>query len=81
MWRMDPLIQYAMTKDGVSIAYATVGTGPPLMVLPILPLSHLQVEWQMPGLREFFESLASHHTLVRVDARGLGLSTARWSHA
>lgn len=74
MWRMDPLIQYAMTTDGVSIAYATIGTGPPLLVLPILPLSHLQVEWQMPGMREFLETLASHHTVVRYDARGLGLS-------
>lgn len=74
MWRMDPLIQYAMTSDGVNIAYATIGTGPPLLVLPILPLSHLQVEWQMPGMREFLEALASHHTVIRYDARGLGLS-------
>lgn len=74
MWRMDPLIQYAMTRDGVNIAYATIGTGHPLLVLPILPLSHLQVEWQMPGMREFLESLASHHTVIRYDARGLGLS-------
>lgn len=74
MWRMDPLIQYAMTSDGVNIAYATIGTGHPLLVLPILPLSHLQVEWQMPGMREFLESLASHHTVIRYDARGLGLS-------
>jgi class 3 adenylate cyclase/pimeloyl-ACP methyl ester carboxylesterase len=71
---MDPLIQYAMTRDGVSIACATVGTGHPLLVLPILPLSHLQVEWQMPGMREFLESLAQHHTVIRYDARGLGLS-------
>jgi len=74
MWRMDPLIQYAMTRDGVNIAYATIGTGHPLLVLPILPLSHLQVEWQMPGMREFLESLANHHTVIRYDARGLGLS-------
>ncbi|MBE0608312.1 MAG: adenylate/guanylate cyclase domain-containing protein [Dehalococcoidia bacterium] len=71
---MDPLIQYAMTRDGVNIAYATIGTGHPLLVLPILPLSHLQVEWQMPGMREFLESLANHHTVIRYDARGLGLS-------
>jgi class 3 adenylate cyclase len=74
MWRMDPLIQYAMTKDGVSIACASIGTGPPLLVLPILPLSHLQVEWQMPGMREFLESLARHRKVIRYDARGLGLS-------
>jgi pimeloyl-ACP methyl ester carboxylesterase len=71
---MDPLIQYASTRDGLSIACASVGSGPPLLILPILPLSHLQVEWQMPGMREFLETLASHHTVIRFDARGLGLS-------
>ncbi|HML97349.1 MAG TPA: adenylate/guanylate cyclase domain-containing protein [Tepidiformaceae bacterium] len=71
---MDPLIQYATTRDGLSIACASVGSGPPLLILPILPLSHLQVEWQMPGMRELLESVASHHTVIRFDARGLGLS-------
>ncbi len=27
---MEPQIQYARTDDGVSIAYATTGDGPPL---------------------------------------------------
>ena len=71
---MEPVIQYAVTSDGVSIAYSTLGEGPPLVILPVLPLSHLQVEWQMPGMRDFLEQLADGHQVVRFDARGLGLS-------
>jgi len=71
---MEPVIQYAVTRDGVNIAYSVFGEGPPLVFLPVLPLSHLQVEWQMPGLREFIERFAQDHKVVRFDARGLGLS-------
>ena len=71
---MEPVIQYAMTADGVSIAFSTIGEGSPLVFLPILPLSHLQVEWQIPGMRDFLEQFATKHRLVRFDARGLGLS-------
>lgn len=71
---MEPVIQYAMTEDGVSIAFSTIGEGTPVVFLPILPLSHLQVEWQIPGMREFLERFAANHKLIRFDARGLGLS-------
>jgi len=71
---MEPVIQYAMTSDGVSIAFSCVGDGRPVVFLPILPLSHLQLEWQIGGLRDFYEHLAATHRLIRFDARGLGLS-------
>ena len=71
---MEPIIQYAVARDGVNIAMSTLGAGPPVVFLPVLPLSHLQVEWEMPGLREFLERFAEHHQVVRFDARGLGLS-------
>jgi class 3 adenylate cyclase/pimeloyl-ACP methyl ester carboxylesterase len=71
---MEPVIQYAMTSDGVSIAFSTLGEGPPVVILPVLPLSHLQVEWQMPGMREFLEQFATSNKVIRFDARGLGLS-------
>jgi class 3 adenylate cyclase len=71
---MEPVIQYAVTSDGVNIALSTIGHGPPIVFLPVLPLSHLQVEWQMPGMREFLEHFATDYQLVRFDARGLGLS-------
>lgn len=71
---MEPVIQYATTSDGVSIAFSTLGEGPPIVFLPVLPLSHLQVEWQMPGMREFLEHFSRDRQLIRFDARGLGLS-------
>lgn len=71
---MDPVIQYATASDGVVIACTSFGSGPPLIIMPILPLSHLQVEWQMDGMRAFLEHLAETNTVVRFDARGLGLS-------
>ena len=52
-----------------------VGQGPP-RVLPGPPLSHLQVEWQMPGMRES-SNTSPEHQLIRFDARGLGLSDAK----
>ena len=45
---MEPRIQYAQTADGVSIAFWTLGEGMPLVHLPNLPLSHMQMEWQFP---------------------------------
>ncbi|MGE0598028.1 MAG: adenylate/guanylate cyclase domain-containing protein [Dehalococcoidia bacterium] len=71
---MDPVIQYAKTRDGVNIAFSTFGQGPPVVILPVLPLSHLQLEWQMPGMREFLGAFTNDHQLIRYDARGLGLS-------
>ncbi len=46
---MEPRIQYAKTADGVSIAYATVGQGMPvpLVIMPNIPFSHIQLEWQI----------------------------------
>ncbi len=71
---MEPLIQYATTSDGVSIAFWALGTGPTLVVLPALPLSHLQVEWRLPAWRSWIERLAETHRVVRYDSRGTGLS-------
>jgi pimeloyl-ACP methyl ester carboxylesterase len=55
------------------IAYATVGTGPPL-VLPALWISHLELEWGFAEFRAFIEALARDHTVVRYDRAGTGLS-------
>ena len=34
---MEPRIQYAQTKDDGRIAFATLGSGPPLVCLPLPP--------------------------------------------
>ncbi|HEY5625316.1 MAG TPA: adenylate/guanylate cyclase domain-containing protein [Dehalococcoidia bacterium] len=72
---MEPQVQYAKTRDGVNIAYATAGSGPPLVWLQTTFLSHVQLEWEQPVLRAGFEAIvAGGAMLVRFDPRGTGLS-------
>jgi len=71
---MEPRIQYAQTTDGVSIAFCTMGEGIPLVHMPFIPLSHIQLEWQLPELRSWNDRLARKRMLVRYDGRGWGLS-------
>ncbi len=70
---MGPHIQYARTADGVNIAFWTLGEGMPYL-MPNVPFSHIQLEWQMPGWRRWYERLAEKMMLVRYDGRGTGLS-------
>ena len=71
---MEPRIQYAKTSDGVSIAFWTLGEGPPLVVAPDTVYSHLQLDLQQPDQRRWWERLAHGRNLVRLDFRGAGLS-------
>jgi pimeloyl-ACP methyl ester carboxylesterase len=66
-------IKYCTTSDGMNLAYSTVGRGP-LVVRVLGYFTHLEVEWEWPDLRRFWEELAAHHTVVRYDGRGMGLS-------
>jgi pimeloyl-ACP methyl ester carboxylesterase len=36
--------------------------------------THLEIEWEWPDLRHFWEELAKHFTVIRYDGRGIGLS-------
>jgi class 3 adenylate cyclase/pimeloyl-ACP methyl ester carboxylesterase len=71
---MEPRIQYATTSDGVSIAFWTLGEGPPLVCLPTIPNSHLEFEWQIQECRNWYERLSEGRMVVRYDNRGSGLS-------
>jgi class 3 adenylate cyclase/pimeloyl-ACP methyl ester carboxylesterase len=71
---MEPRIQYAQTKDGVSIAFYQSGEGPPLVWMPALPATHLEFEWQIPEFRQVYDLTIRSNKLVRYDARGFGLS-------
>jgi class 3 adenylate cyclase/pimeloyl-ACP methyl ester carboxylesterase len=70
---MEQDIRFCKTSDGVRIAYASVGQGPPL-IRALGWATHLEYEWQSPLWRHFIEALAQHHTLIRYDGRGTGLS-------
>lgn len=68
-----PNIRYCKTADGIRIAYATSGAGPPLVKVANW-LSHLEFDWRSPVWRHWIEELSRHHTYVRYDERGCGLS-------
>ena len=68
-----PEIRYATSGD-VSIAYHVLGAGPPDIVVAPGAISHLEIEWEYPLYRRFFERLASFSRVIRFDKRGTGLS-------
>ncbi len=70
---MQPRIQYAKTRDGVSIAFMVAGDGVPV-VHPFFYLSHLQLNWANPYSGKWMRALADRYQLIAYDARGNGLS-------
>ena len=66
-------IHFCLASDGVRIAYAEVGKGPPL-VKAANWLNHLEYDWESPIWCHLLRALASEHRLIRHDQRGNGLS-------
>src|SRR5215203_5054951 len=66
-------IRLCTTRDGVRLAYATSGQGPPLLRLGSF-INHLEFDWDSPVWRHWLQELSRDHTLVRYDARACGLS-------
>jgi pimeloyl-ACP methyl ester carboxylesterase len=66
-------IHFSTAPDGTRLAYATVGSGPPL-VRSAHWITHLDYDWQSAVWRHWLVGLAREHTLVRYDERGCGLS-------
>ena len=69
-----PAVRYARTDDGAEIAYFRLGRGPAIVEVPHVQMCHLHKEWRIPAVREYWQRLARHHTVVRFDNRGSGLS-------
>lgn len=66
-------IRFCRSRDGVRIAYAVVGDGPPLVKV-FRWGTHLEQDWQTPVWRSWLEMVGRGRTLIRYDARGAGLS-------
>src|SRR6476660_2336778 len=62
-----------MLADGTPVAYASVGAGRPLVYV-MGWLTHLELGWELPAERAFYEALAQGGRLVRYDRVGCGLS-------
>jgi class 3 adenylate cyclase/pimeloyl-ACP methyl ester carboxylesterase len=69
----NQVISFCRARDGVRLAYAKVGQGPPL-VKTANWMNHLEYDWESPIWRHFLRELASGRRLIRYDARGNGLS-------
>ena len=69
-----PPIRHAVTADGVRIAYFTLGSGPPCVVLFAYHVNHLELNWQVALHRRGLQFLAERFTVVALDLRGSGLS-------
>ncbi len=67
------MVQYCRAADGVRLAYALAGDGPPL-VKTANWMNHVELEWPSPDVRHLYGSLAQDFRLLRYDARGNGLS-------
>jgi pimeloyl-ACP methyl ester carboxylesterase/DNA-binding CsgD family transcriptional regulator len=66
-------VRFCEAPDGVRIAYAVSGTGPPLLISTCW-LSHLQHDWESPVWRHFLDDIGRFATIIRYDERGYGLS-------
>jgi DNA-binding CsgD family transcriptional regulator/pimeloyl-ACP methyl ester carboxylesterase len=69
----DPQIQF-LDNEGVRIAYWTLGSGPPLMILSGEAGSNIQGELRFGPSRRFYEGLAERWQVIRYDSRLAGLS-------
>lgn len=70
---MRPKVQFCRSPDRVRLAYATVGSGPPL-VKAANYLTQLENDGRGPVCDHWLRGLTQHHTLVHYDDRGSGLS-------
>lgn len=66
-------IRFCTAPDGTQLAFATHGSGPPL-VRAATWLTHLEHDWESPVWRHWLEDLGQGRTMVRYDERGCGLS-------
>jgi DNA-binding SARP family transcriptional activator/pimeloyl-ACP methyl ester carboxylesterase len=66
-------IRFCRAPDGTQIAYATVGSGSPLVKTSNW-MNHLEYDWESPVWRHVFRALAGSHHFIRYDSRGNGLS-------
>jgi pimeloyl-ACP methyl ester carboxylesterase/DNA-binding CsgD family transcriptional regulator len=62
-----------LPHDGRRVAYEIRGEGPPL-VAPAWWVSHLELDWQSAGFRQFWNGVANGYALIRYDRVGVGMS-------
>jgi pimeloyl-ACP methyl ester carboxylesterase/DNA-binding CsgD family transcriptional regulator len=72
--------RFCTAPDGVGLAYAIDGDGPPLVKASNW-MTHLDYERESPVWRHWVRELSRRHTLIRYDERGCGLSDRQFDGA
>jgi len=67
-------VRYAISADGTEIAYAVVGSGPPLLIFDRFLGPAVGTRLSSLRLGSHYRALAERHTLVMFDWRGTGSS-------
>jgi pimeloyl-ACP methyl ester carboxylesterase/DNA-binding CsgD family transcriptional regulator len=70
---MNQNVRFCTTADGVRLAYAVSGAGPPL-VMSATWLTHLEHQWRSLAWRPWLDAFTAEHKVLRHDSRGCGLS-------
>ena len=71
--RVGPETRYALSGD-VHIAYQVVGDGSFDLVFVPGFVTHMELQWRLPGMEGFLRGLGSFSRLIRFDKRGTGMS-------
>lgn len=66
-------IRYLETADGVTLAWAEAGSGPPL-VKAANWMTHLEFEWHSPVWRHWLRFFTENFRYIRYDERGCGMT-------
>ena len=70
---MQQSIRYLKTKDGVQLAWASMGAGQPF-VKAANWLTHLQYDLESPVWKHWIKFFAKHFRFIRYDERGCGMT-------
>ena len=70
---VEPETRYALSGD-VHIAYQVVGDGPFDLIFVPGFVTHMELQWRLPGMGDFLRDLGSFSRLIRFDKRGTGMS-------
>jgi pimeloyl-ACP methyl ester carboxylesterase/class 3 adenylate cyclase len=70
---VEPETHYALSGD-VHIAYQVSGDGPFDVVFVPGFVTHMELQWKLPGFGDFLEQVGSFARLIRFDKRGTGMS-------
>ena len=71
--RHEQEIHFCQAGDGLQLAYARIGQGPPLVKTGHW-MTHIEFDLESPIWRHLYRELSRDHSFIRYDARGNGLS-------